>query len=391
MFEELNKRRQAVAGNIAKSFDNDIEKALGAGYDPEGGDGDNVEKARQVGDAHPNGKWVWTEYKPGKFDWRPIKKKKEEEAPSGEKQSSEKTDDGNTNKLSQSAAKASDKALERASKDPKASEEVKAAATAEMEKRSPENGDNGGKKEITKESLQECSTDVQESRWGKYYSIQPQPIRVSGSNFDRRDKSNDQKEYLNLSIVGDKKSALKDIKSLNEKLGLNLDISQFERTPANRYHSNSYDIYYNPDTGTWGSQDEIWEEMRQYYTKDSSGNKDENKKRIAAATKGSNLTHQQISDIFDNDQAARESAFLYFNYDSEWAKEEGATKEQLAFCKKLEKLGARIAPKTFDSNDAVAAEKYKGEMQNKGYEMFDISNGDTFVWLAVKSNKIQTS
>ena len=34
-----------------------------------------IEKAvkRQVGDVHSNGKWVWTEYKPGKFDWRPIK------------------------------------------------------------------------------------------------------------------------------------------------------------------------------------------------------------------------------------------------------------------------------------------------------------------------------
>lgn len=27
-----------------------------------------------VGDLHPNGKWVWTEYKPGKFDWRGILK-----------------------------------------------------------------------------------------------------------------------------------------------------------------------------------------------------------------------------------------------------------------------------------------------------------------------------
>ena len=27
-----------------------------------------------VGDLHPNGKWVWTEYKPGKFDWRGIPK-----------------------------------------------------------------------------------------------------------------------------------------------------------------------------------------------------------------------------------------------------------------------------------------------------------------------------
>ena len=34
-----------------------------------------IEKAvsRQVGDMHPNGKWTWTEYKPGKFDWRPAK------------------------------------------------------------------------------------------------------------------------------------------------------------------------------------------------------------------------------------------------------------------------------------------------------------------------------
>lgn len=28
--------------------------------------------ARKVGDLHPNGKWVWTEYAPGKFDWRTI-------------------------------------------------------------------------------------------------------------------------------------------------------------------------------------------------------------------------------------------------------------------------------------------------------------------------------
>lgn len=36
---------------------------------------DIIEKAvqRKVGDMHPNGKWVWTEYKPGKFDWRPAK------------------------------------------------------------------------------------------------------------------------------------------------------------------------------------------------------------------------------------------------------------------------------------------------------------------------------
>ena len=34
---------------------------------------EEVMKAHQVGDMHPNGKWVWTEYKPGHFDWRPLK------------------------------------------------------------------------------------------------------------------------------------------------------------------------------------------------------------------------------------------------------------------------------------------------------------------------------
>lgn len=31
---------------------------------------DLFEKAHKVGDIHQNGKWVWTEYSPGKFDWR---------------------------------------------------------------------------------------------------------------------------------------------------------------------------------------------------------------------------------------------------------------------------------------------------------------------------------
>lgn len=32
-----------------------------------------LEKAHNVGDMHPSKPWVWTEYKPGKFDWRPVK------------------------------------------------------------------------------------------------------------------------------------------------------------------------------------------------------------------------------------------------------------------------------------------------------------------------------
>ena len=58
---------------------------------------ETIEKAvsRQVGDTHPNGKWVWTEYKPGKFDWRPIKGKKAQQ--SGDGSSSGGEDDGVAN------------------------------------------------------------------------------------------------------------------------------------------------------------------------------------------------------------------------------------------------------------------------------------------------------
>jgi len=69
---------------------------------------ETIEKAvrRQVGDTHPNGKWVWTEYKPGKFDWRPIKGKKAQQ--SGDGSSSGGEDDGATKKTPSkpSAAKA---------------------------------------------------------------------------------------------------------------------------------------------------------------------------------------------------------------------------------------------------------------------------------------------
>lgn len=44
---------------------------------------DEIKKARQVGDQHPSKPWVWTEYKPGKFDWRPIKNKQQTSGSSG--------------------------------------------------------------------------------------------------------------------------------------------------------------------------------------------------------------------------------------------------------------------------------------------------------------------
>ena len=63
MFEELNAHRQAVQENIEKAFE--------VGFTGN----EDLEKAHQVGDIHPNGKWVWTQLPSGKYDWRLIKNK----------------------------------------------------------------------------------------------------------------------------------------------------------------------------------------------------------------------------------------------------------------------------------------------------------------------------
>lgn len=47
---------------------NNILKGFVSNESPE----EVLEKARNVGDIHPNGKWVWTQLPSGKFDWRVI-------------------------------------------------------------------------------------------------------------------------------------------------------------------------------------------------------------------------------------------------------------------------------------------------------------------------------
>lgn len=63
----INAHRQAVQENIEKAFD--------LGFDADNNI-EGIEKAKhQVGDIHPNGRWVWTEWAPGKFDWKSLKGK----------------------------------------------------------------------------------------------------------------------------------------------------------------------------------------------------------------------------------------------------------------------------------------------------------------------------
>ena len=48
---------------------------------------------RKVGDVHPNGKWVWTEYKPGRFDWRGKKETNKKDDSKSELSPSKQSDD----------------------------------------------------------------------------------------------------------------------------------------------------------------------------------------------------------------------------------------------------------------------------------------------------------
>ena len=41
---------------------------------------EKARQAHQIGDHHPSKPWVWTEYKPGKFDWRGENTKQGKEA-----------------------------------------------------------------------------------------------------------------------------------------------------------------------------------------------------------------------------------------------------------------------------------------------------------------------
>ena len=77
-----------------------------------------------MGDRHKNGKWIWTEYEPGKFDWRTdpaIKAKNAAERAAKSSASKSTTDAGKAKPKAQKKAKA-------ASKTKKAAEPKKAPA-----------------------------------------------------------------------------------------------------------------------------------------------------------------------------------------------------------------------------------------------------------------------
>ena len=88
-------------------------------------------KTLKVGDRHKNGKWLWTEYEPGKFDWRTdpaIKAKNAAERVAKLSASKSTTDAGNAKPKAQKKAKTAAKTNKAGSKSKKAAEPKKADA-----------------------------------------------------------------------------------------------------------------------------------------------------------------------------------------------------------------------------------------------------------------------
>lgn len=102
-----------------------------------------------IGDIHPNGKWVWVEYKPGKFDWRTIGSRAHQEAiKNGLKLSGVMPDKSSAVKTKEKKGKAASKAQ----KEPK-KQESKKMTMDELDnaiKGLPKNGMSDAQKTIIK-------------------------------------------------------------------------------------------------------------------------------------------------------------------------------------------------------------------------------------------------
>lgn len=151
------------------------------GFDAEGKPqwkkADMIEKAKHnVGDPHPSKPWVWTEYKPGKFDWRPnpnaakkdggasggaaphggaAKKTDDAQKPQGQQQQNQpaqpqkKIEDMTPDELVDHAKNASTAALEKVVNDTKADKQLRQLAFNELKTR-----DDYDKTKVTSHDLQ---------------------------------------------------------------------------------------------------------------------------------------------------------------------------------------------------------------------------------------------
>ena len=179
---------------------------------------------------------------------------------------------------------------------------------------------------------------------------------------------------LNITIVGNKSSVVKNIKSINKELGTNLSISDFEHSPKTRYTDNFYEISYRPNSDEFGKNKDLHNKIKEEINK-----KQEDKKRQEKETKRKNLSSISL-------KSSDDIADFLEKYSEEYSDYQYGDLEDEELEKKFKEVEKRIKTyKQFDWTEHNEAEAYKDKMEKKGYKVVDLGEGsDTYSFVVLK-------
>ena len=235
----------------------------------------DLEKAHQDGEMHPNGKWVWVaSANGGKGDWRTANGRahKKHQETNGKKEGD---GEGEKKTIDDHASGASTDALKRAAADENAKPEVREAAKKELQKRSGNkstdneaNQNNNSSSNVSVEKLEETldgiDAEINFKKWTPNVLLRPAGWR-RGKVVQEPITENPDLSYINIRIDG-KKSLDKAIKAINKKYGVEITKEDFDHRRS--FGASMYTIIVNPRTGEFGHPSHLGNKMKEDYTKE---------------------------------------------------------------------------------------------------------------------------
>ena len=229
MFEEINAHRQAVQENIEKAFE--------VGFTGN----EDLEKAHQVGDIHPNGKWVWTQLPSGKYDWRLIKKQSQSTVPSQQNvNKQQKTEDGLTKeeleelRALESAARKGYKLLQR---------DANRLRRLQAKERELKQGDNSTRGNSGGRNIQSEKNKTFDSEYDaqKLEHLSEDELSESAKKFGVKTRLN---RYGEIYLRIESKKEVNNLKKFLSSNGIEYDESKLSKQPGfYGTHSYGYDLY----------------------------------------------------------------------------------------------------------------------------------------------------
>lgn len=152
MFEEIRRHQELQKANILRGFginpeSEDLELEIFKAQETD------IEKAKhQVGDVHPNGKWVWVQLPNGKFDWRTSGGRAHKRHDEAQKQKESEGESGEQKTIEEHAADTSTETLKKVATTSDVPKKLKDAAKKELSKRGQE--ESGGNENDSQTSKQ---------------------------------------------------------------------------------------------------------------------------------------------------------------------------------------------------------------------------------------------